>query len=288
MDRSNDRRDTNDLDNKVVLITGGSSGIGKATAILYAQHGASIWLLARRQELLNEAVTEVEKYRKNPEQFFRTVSCNVTDLDEVNGAVQIIQDETGTPDILINSAGDTYPGYFQNLDLKIFHNMMDVNYFGTVYTIKAVLPGMIARGSGHIVNICSLAGLIGVFGYTAYSASKYAVRGFSDILRAEMKSKGIRVSIVFPSDTDTPQLAFENQFKPVETKAITGEVKPVSAEKVAKEILRGVSRNRYIILPGFENKLIYRLLGLAGNGVYPVLDWLASRAKTEGANGQPS
>jgi 3-dehydrosphinganine reductase len=284
MNDSGDRRENNGQNQQVVLVTGGSSGIGKAIAVLFAQQGAKVWILARRQELLDQAILDLEKNRVNQGQFFRSISCDVAYYDKVSEAMRVIIEASGAPDILVNSAGITYPGYVQELDLEVFHDMMAVNYFGTVYTVKTLLPAMISRGSGHIVNISSLAAIIGVFGYSAYSPSKYAVRGFSDILRAEMKSKGIRVSVAFPTDTDTPQLEFENQFKPAETKAISGEVKPASAEKVAREILSGVAHNRYIILPGLEAKIIYRLLGFTGNLVYPVVDWLASRAKTDDAN----
>ena len=99
---------------------------------------------------------------------------------------------------------------------------MDLNYFGTVNMVKALLPAMLERGSGHIVNISSVAAFLGVFGYSAYGASKYAVRGFSDVLRAEVKPLGVRVSVVFPPDMDTPGLANENKTKPFETHEIEG------------------------------------------------------------------
>ena len=123
-------------------------------------------------------------------------------------------------DVLINSAGVVHPGEFTNLDLEKFHWMMNTNFFGTVNTIKLFLPLM--QSGAHIVNISSMAGILGVYGYTAYGASKFAVRGFSDALRSELKMQGIHLSIVFPPDTDTPQLSYENQFKPEITKEIGG------------------------------------------------------------------
>jgi 3-dehydrosphinganine reductase len=162
---------------------------------------------------------------------------------------------------------------------------MEVNFFGTVNVVKAVLPGMMARGSGHIVNISSGAGFIGLFGYAAYGASKYAVRGFSDILRAEMKPHGIHVSVVFPPDTDTPQLAYELPFKPYETKALTGTAKVQSPESVASTVLKGVRRNRYVILPGVDTWLFYHLSNLLGNGVYPVMDMMIADARRKHFSG---
>jgi 3-dehydrosphinganine reductase len=99
------------------------------------------------------------------------------------------------------------------------------------------------------------------------------------VLRAELKPLGIRVSIVFPPDTDTPQLAYENQFKPPETKILSGTAGVLSPQQVAKEILRGVARGQYVILPGSEMKLLYRLNGLLGNAVYPLMDWMIRSAR---------
>ncbi len=270
-----------DFENKVALVTGGSSGIGLAAACQLAAQGAHVWLVARRIELLNAARAALETARQTPQQTFGVVSADVADAGQVDQAVRQITSASGLPDLVINSAGVTHPGYVQDLSLEIFQQMMEVNYFGTVYMAKAVLPGMIARGSGHIVNISSMAGFIGTFGYTAYGASKYAVRGFSDALRAEVKPLGINVSIVFPPDTQTPQLDYENQFKPAETKALAGNVKPMSAEEVARIMLRDAARGRYIIIPGFEPKLIYWGLGLVGNGIYPIMDFLISRYRVK-------
>jgi 3-dehydrosphinganine reductase len=156
--------------------------------------------------------------------------------------------------------------------------MMDTNYYATVYVIKAVLPEMIARRSGHIINISSMAGFLGVFGYTAYGASKFAVTGFSESLRAELKPHGIRVSVAFPPDTDTPQLAYENQYKPPETKAISGAAQALSAEKVAQAILHQAARGHYLIFPGSEARLFYILsTKLPKSLVFAVMDWLASQ-----------
>jgi len=157
--------------------------------------------------------------------------------------------------------------------------MIDIDYLGTVYAVKAVLPGMLRRASGAIVTISSVAGFLGSFGYTAYGAAKYAVRGFTDTLRAELKPRGIQVSVVFPPDTDTPQLAYENQFKPFETRELAGNLKAMSADDVAETILRGVVHGRYTIIPGFEGKFFYRLTGIVGDLTYPIMDRMIADAK---------
>jgi 3-dehydrosphinganine reductase len=270
------------FEGKIALITGGSSGIGMALAKQLAAQGARVWITGRRKDVLTDAGAEL--------QLATGCTCNqfvadVTDTARVEELVAEVTHRDGVPDLVINSAGITQPGYVQELGLDVFHQMMEVNFFGTVNVVKAVLPGMMARGSGHIVNISSGAGFIGLFGYSAYGASKYAVRGFSDILRAEMKPHGIRVSVVFPPDTDTPQLAYELPFKPYETKALTGTAKVQSPESVASTIIKGIRRNRYVILPGGDTWLFYKLSNLLGNAVYPVMDMMIADARRKHSSG---
>src|SRR4030067_739010 len=263
---------------KVALVTGGSSGIGKAIACGLASRGMHVWMGAQRKDLLQSAREEVEAHRHNQGQKIGTISADVSDLDQVRRAVKQISEKAGPPDLLINSAGVAHPGYVQELDISIFNWMMEVNYFGTVYITKEILPVMLQRSSGYIVNISSVAGLIGTFGYTAYGASKFAVRGFSDALRAEMKLHGIGGSIIYPSDTETPQLEYESRFKPIETKALAGNAKVMSPQQVADEVISGIMRGRYIILPGLEGKLIYRLNGIFGGGLSLLMDQIISKA----------
>ena len=242
---------------KVAVVTGGSSGIGKAMACRLAERGMDVWLLAQRKDILETARKEVETHRSNPQQKIGTVSADVSNLDEVHSAVRFVSEKSGLPDLLINSAGVTHPGYVQDLDINIFNWMIEVNYYGTVYVTKAVLPAMIKRGSGYILNVCSGSGLEATFGYTAYAASKFAVTGFSEALRMEMKVHGIGVSILFPSDTDTPQLAYENQFKPPETRAINSLAGANKAEDVAKVAIRAIEHGQFFILTNFDSKFLY-------------------------------
>lgn len=264
---------------KVALITGGSSGIGLATARLLAESGAHTWLLARREDVLRDAQAEVESCQISSGQFCRTLYADVGEVDQVDRAVSEVVEQSGVPDLVINSAGVVQPGYFQDLDLQDFHWMMDVNYYGSLYVTKAVLPGMLSRGSGHIVFISSLAGLIGFIGYTGYSGSKFALRGFSDALRAEMKPNGINVSIVFPPDTDTPQLAYDNQHKPSELKATGANPEAMAPKEVARALLKGVARKQYFIIPGTEGKILYWLSSLLGTKMYSVVDLLVAQAR---------
>jgi 3-dehydrosphinganine reductase len=256
---------------KVALVTGGSSGIGKAIACGLAERGMHVWLVAQRNDVLETARKEVETHCIDPAQIVGVVSADISEWDQVRIAVEHVTEKSGSPDLLVNSAGVSHPGYVEKLDLNIFSWMMEVNYFGTVYMTKEALPAMIKRGSGYILNISSGAGYVGVFGYSAYAASKYAVRGFSDVLRQEMKLHGIGVSTMFPSDTDTPQLAYENEFKPPETKALGNFGGSMSAQDVAKVAIKGIARGKYYIFPNFESKFYIRLSEIA-RGIFDYLE----------------
>jgi 3-dehydrosphinganine reductase len=263
---------------KVAVVTGGSSGIGKAIACKLAERGMHIWLIAQRKDILNAARLEIESCRQSTDQVIQTLSSDVCDLDQVRAAVKGISEKCGPVDLLVNSAGVVHPGYVQDLDLNVFSWMMGVNYFGTVYMTKTVLPSMIKRGSGYIVNISSIAGIISVIGYTAYAGSKFAVKGFTDALRQEMKLHGVGVSLVLPSDTDTPQLEYENRIKPPETKALGSITGSMVAEDVAKTVLSGIERGQYLVIPGLEGKLIYHLIGILRGAANPIIDWIIADA----------
>jgi 3-dehydrosphinganine reductase len=246
-----------DFRDQHVIITGGSSGIGRAIAHLFTQRGAHVSIIARRQKALDETLSGLEDLRPDSGQRLRCVSADVSDWDQVQKAFAELTAGGNAPDVLINAAGFVHPGYFEQLPVDIFCQTMEVNYYGTLYPIKAVVPLMMERHRGHIVNFSSIAGFVGTFGYTAYGASKFAVRGLSDALRIEMKPYGISVSVVFPPNTDTPQLHYENQFKPEEAHRIEGVVRLLKAHQVAETVIRGIERRRAYILPGLDTKVIF-------------------------------
>jgi 3-dehydrosphinganine reductase len=261
---------------KVAVVTGGSSGIGKAIACELAKRGMHVWLLAQRKDILISAQKEVEGHRKDPSQVVGIVSLDVSNLDQVEKAISFITEKCGLPDLLVNSAGVTHPGYVEKLDINIFHWMMEVNYYGTIYMVKELLPGMLKRGSGYILNISSFSGIVSTFGYTAYGASKFAVHGFSEALRMELKPRGIGVSIIFPTDTDTPQLAYEDQFKPPETQALNSVGGANTAAAIAKTAIRGLERGQYFILPNFEAKFLYLVNRLSPRFLIFAMDQIIS------------
>jgi 3-dehydrosphinganine reductase len=264
------------LKDKVVLVTGGSSGIGLATAVLFAQQGATLWLLARDPQKLASAWEKVQAAGNGRGGI---LSADVTQPEQVDQAVKHVIQESSRLDILISNAGITYPGYVQDIPLEIYRELMDVNYFGCVHMVKAVLPEMMARRSGYIVIISSAAGFINGFGYAAYGATKFALSGFSQALMAEMKPQGICVSVVYPCDTDTPQLAYENEFKPPETRALAAIAKVIQPEEVAEAIMQGMLRRRYRILVGTETKLVYLVNSLAGGIFQKYLDGIVRRVQ---------
>jgi 3-dehydrosphinganine reductase len=264
---------------KIVLITGGSSGIGLSTAQAFAREGAHVWLLARNAERLAAATGAVLEECRCEDQKCGFLPCDLSDLTQTEAAVASLVEQTGLPDIVVHSAGIVRPGYFQDLDLSVYRQMMEVNYFGALHLIKAVVPGMMARRSGHIVAIASGAVLVPGFGYSAYAPSKHALRGLCDVLRIEMKPHNVRVSIVYPPDTDTPQLAGEAPHKPFEAKQIYESTTVVPPELVAGAILKGVSRNQYAIVPGAEMKAAALAARWLGDWQFNVLDWLIARAQ---------
>lgn len=266
---------TEKIEGKKVLISGGSRGIGLATAKLLAQKGASVTIIARDFDRLQQAIHEIGEVRATEEQVISGMPVDVTKEEIVDREIQNWIRVHGTPDILINSAGFAHPGEIEELATDIYRKSIDINYFGTVYLVKSVIPSMIREGKGTIVNISSASGFLGIYGYTAYSGSKFAVRGFSEALRNELRPKGIYVAIVYPPDTDTEQLAYEVRFKPRVTKDLAGNAGLLSPEAVAKCIVNGISRRQNIILPGIENKFIYFLQNLFGDLTYTILDKLA-------------
>jgi len=261
---------------KNIIISGGSSGIGLALAKEFASLGANITILARRPALLETALGEIKQCAVSPDQKFTSISGDVSNFEKLQSDLSA---DTTPYDILINSAGIAYPGKFIDLDPQIFKSIMDINYLGTVYLTKLILPGMMDRGHGYIVNISSLAALIGIYGYTAYAPSKYAVRGFSRCLRSEVAPHGINVSVVLPPDTDTPQLAFEHSIIPEITKKINQSGSVMKAESVAHVIIKGMIKKRFAIIPGFEGKLLNLLAPLFGIYFYHFAAYLVNQNK---------
>lgn len=262
----------NPLEPKIAFITGGSSGIGLELARLLTLQGVHIWLVARREALLAQAVASLEEIRQNSAQVIGYSVCDVTDPAQVAAALAQLAQRVGAPDLVINSAGFAQPGYFHEQEPDLFHYTMDVNYFGALNVIRAALPEMMKRRSGVILNIASEAAFISLFGYSAYAASKAALAAFSDSLRYELKAHGIQLSIAYTPDMDTPQLEYETRFQPPEVRALAPLRTVYDPQVIARQILKSLARGEYAILPGFDAKLMYFLVNILGRKKYPVVD----------------
>jgi len=247
------------FDQRLAFIPGGSSGIGLAAAAMLAARGADVAIFARRRAPLEAAAAAIAARRRRPEQRVVWRQCDVADAAQVSAVLGGAVVELGAPDLLVNCAGRAVPDYFERIGAAQLDETLRINLAGAWHAIQVVLPHMRARGSGHIVNVSSLAGLIGVFGYTDYCASKFALVGFSEALRAEVRRDGIAVSVLCPPDTDTPALAAENRTKPPETHAVSAGASVLSADTVAEALLAGIARRRFLIIPGREARLAYWL-----------------------------
>jgi len=243
---------------KTVYIVGGSSGIGLSIARKLSHEGAHVIIFARQKDRLENALKKITDYRISKSQRFSYMQVNVSNKDDVELVMSEAVSSFGVPEVLINCAGTVQPYYFEQITYQQFDEIMKVNFYGSWNTIAALLPHMKKQG-GYIVNVSSMAGLIGAFGYTDYSASKFAVIGFSEALRSELKQYGIAVSVLCPPDTDTPLLEKENRTKPEETKALTAKTKLMKPDDVAEATIKGIRRNAFLIIPGFEGKLVYLL-----------------------------
>ncbi|XP_064640783.1 3-ketodihydrosphingosine reductase-like [Lineus longissimus] len=244
-----------------VLITGGSSGIGKAVAIEAAKQGANITLLARNPTKLAEAKAEVERHLLDITK--QTVLCIPVDVSKdypaVDNAVQEAQDKLGPIDMLVNSAGISISAKFEDIPIEDFKRLMDVNYLGSVYATRAVVKSMKKQNRGRIVFVSSQAGQVGLFGFTAYSASKFALLGLAESLQMEVKAYNIYVTLSFPPDTDTPGLAMENKSKPRETRLISETAGLVQPEVVAKAMVEDSKSGKFFSYVGLDGYLVAML-----------------------------
>ncbi|MBM7649118.1 3-oxoacyl-[acyl-carrier protein] reductase [Bacillus ectoiniformans] len=191
------------LTGKVALITGAGKGIGKATAIALAKEGVNIGLIARTEEDLQAAAKEIEALGVKA----AYAGADVSNMEEVNKAVDTIKNKLGEADILINNAGIGKFGKFLELDPKEWKKIIDVNLMGAYYVTRAVLPQLIEKNGGDIINISSTAGQKGAPVTSAYSASKFGLLGLTESLALEVRKHNIRVSALTPSTVAT-ELAF--------------------------------------------------------------------------------
>lgn len=196
-----------DYDGKHVLVTGGSSGIGLECAKLYAKHGANVTIVARDVEKLAAAQEAIAAY-KQPNRTVLVASVDTGSSEEaVAKALAPCLKELGDADVLVNCAGTSISGDFDATSSSEFERMLRINLLGSVYPTKVVVDGMKTKyggQGGRIVFVASQVAQAAIHGYTAYAASKWALRGLAEALQMELKPFGILVSVCYPPDTDTP------------------------------------------------------------------------------------
>ena len=230
-----------DFKNKVVVITGASSGIGKDSAIEFAKKGANIVLISRTQEKLEKVANELKKFNVA----VLVCKCDVSEKDQVKEMSKIVLEKFDSVDILVNNAGFAIYGSVSSLSIDEIESQMKTNYFGMIYCIKNFLPSMLDKKSGHIVNVASVGASFGLPGIASYCASKFAMLGFSEGLKHELYNTGVGITVVSPimvrtNFFDHPSFEKMPKFSPTS----------LSSQTVAKAILKAANSSRLeIIVP---------------------------------------
>ncbi len=250
-----------DLSGRRCLITGAASGIGRATALAAGRAGAELFLTDINGEGLESVVGEILRAGG-------TVShrraADVADHGAIVALAEEIHGSHGSMDVVMNIAGVSAWGTIDRLEHRHWQRMIDVNLMGPIHVLECFVPAMIAAGrGGHIVNVSSAAGLFGLPWHAAYSASKFGVRGISEVLRFDLRRHGIGVSLVCPGGVRTPLVdtveivGVDRKSPPFEQLMGRFERRAVSPEHVASRILEGIERNRYMVFTSPDIRIGY-------------------------------
>jgi len=247
-----------DFGGKVVFVSGATSGIGWSVAKAFQANGARVVGTGRDQDRLAMLAQEIDL----------AFTMDVTDSQSVDIALSAAQDVVGPIDILVNNAGIGLFREWDSTDVSDVQRVMDVNMMGVVRLTKAVLPGMIARGHGTIVQVASVAARRGYPQHTAYCASKHALLGWSRALRKEVAPKGVGVTVVCPPAVDTPFFARagapESMIKPAAM---------ISADRVASALMDAVTRNQRCRIVGRRARLLDRIDRFAPSAMDQLQRW---------------
>jgi len=263
---------------KFAIIPGGSKGMGKATAKLFIQLGGSICIIARGMDALNKTHEECYKLKLEESQFVEIISCDTTDMDKLKPLITDVINKHKVPDYLFNFVGYAYAQYLEQLTLEDFKRNMDINYYGQLVPTLVVLPYFLEGKQGYVTFTSSVMGFMAIMGFTTYCPSKYALFGLAEVLRHELLPYNIKVSILFPVDTDTPGLAEENKIKPQECKIISGSGTLMTTEEVANEFIQSILEGSFEILPG-EAAIQIKDMRANPDDMRGVLDRLYKRAR---------
>lgn len=244
----------NPFKEKNILITGGSKGIGLEMAKELGRLGANIAILARNKEDLETAKEEVETFGN-----IKVVAyaCDVTDPSTLSDCVNMARFQLGSIDGVIANSGYCHPGNFHEIDIKDFDRQIDTNLKGVIYTLRYAIPYILENDLGGFVAITSSpAGSAGIFGFSAYGATKGALNNLAHVLRQEYGDKKIRVHLLMPPDTDTPGYREEIKMYPPETKSILSGGPLMDPEVVGKRLVRGIANHKSIIVVGGMSKFL--------------------------------
>ena len=253
-----------------IVITGGSSGLGLELASQLAAKGARLTLIARNLAKLEQAASDLRQ--QVPGTRVAVQAVDVCDEQAISGVMQQIAQQGQGIDMLINSAGILREGYFEKAPLADFREVMEINYFGLLNATRAALP-YLEQSRGRLVNIASMAGLTGAFGYTAYCASKHALVGLSEALRYELQPKGIRVHLVCPGEFDSPMVDELDKARTPENRAHAQIIPKAGVEPIARDTLAGIRTGQFLIIP----TLPARLTALGIRLMPRLVRWLGDR-----------
>lgn len=243
---------TFDYDNKHVIVTGGSSGIGLECAKLYAKKGANVTIVARDKGRLDDSLKQVRACQLEGRRAMSVSVDTGSNQATVDAALSECLREFGPADVLVNSAGTSIEGAFDKIADTEFERMMRINLLGSIYPTRAIIEGMKMKGSGRIVFVSSQIAQAALHGYTAYAASKWALRGLAESLQMELKPYGILVSVSYPPDTDTPGYKVEMITKSDITKKLSESGSVFAPADVAKDIINYSTKGYFNISTGLE------------------------------------
>ena len=243
------------FEGKTAIVTGGASGIGRAVGEELARRGAIVVLADINARLAEETAGSLagQGYKA------RAAALDVTDFEAVKRLVDETVSEYGRLDYMFNNAGIAVFGETQDFSYDDWHRVIDVNLYGVVHGIAAAYPIMVKQRSGHIVNTASLAGLVPAAGEISYTASKYAIVGMSDTLRAEGKKYGVKSSVICPGFIRTPIYESCKMVDLDREKIIKQAPKGMDPAKCARIILRGIERDKTFIVVTFPAKILWYL-----------------------------
>ncbi len=245
------------------IITGGSSGIGLAFAKQLAGQGMAVSLIARDPDRLEQARAAIQNLAGASAKI-ECISADIRNQAECQKAVAQACATHGSPSWAVACAGIVEPGLFVDQPLDKHEDQIKTNYLGSLYLAHEIVPQMVRNGGGKFLFVSSGAAFSGLYGYGAYGASKFAVRGLAESLNVELKNHNVQITLVYPGDTDTPQLHRELKQRPKVTAIIAGPARILSPDEVAAAAINGAKSGKFLITYGWRLVLLSLVHSLIG------------------------